>query len=475
MTTQEPLSISEPPLAQALAAIQVFEGLRPEQIEWFAANSQDRHYNDGDVLIRPGDPANELIVILSGVIEGYREQQGQDPFVYTARAGLVTGMLPFSRLTNYNVRTKAVGPTRIAAFPARLFDEMMSRIPELTPRLVSVLADRIREVTKGDVQREKLAALGKLSAGLAHELNNPASAVRRGVGALREAFQRYREATQGLCAARLDPEHLKQLAKWEVELTAKPAAPADQLERSDREDALQTWLAGRNVSEPWELAAALADSGADPDELQRLTESLPDSGLPPALRRAAAVIEFENTLRDIEHSSQRISDLVKAVKVYTYMDQSGEKDVDIHDGIESTLTMLHHRMKNGITVRREFDRSLPRVCVRAGELNQVWANLIDNAIDAMQERGELTVQTSAVQGRLRVRVIDNGSGIPKSLQPRVFEPFFTTKEVGQGTGLGLDIAHRIVVRHHGDIRFESEPGRTMFEVFLPMPTKEEKS
>ena len=216
----------------------------------------------------------------------------------------------------------------------------------------------------------------------------------------------------------------------------------------------------------------LADSGADPKELQGLTEGIPDAGLPAAVRRAAAVIEFENILRDIEHSSDRISDLVKAVKTYTYMDQSGEKEVDIHDGIESTLTMLHHRMKTGITVRREFDRGLPRICGRAGELNQVWTNLIDNAIDAMQEHGELVVQTGAVRDRVYVRVIDNGPGIPKTLQPRVFEQFFTTKEVGQGTGLGLDIAHRIVMRHRGDIRFESEPGRTMFEVLLPMQPKE---
>jgi len=472
MTPPQSTSLAEAPLTEALAAIQIFEGLRPEQIEWFAANSEDRHYNDGDVILRPGDPAEWLFVILAGTIEGRKEEPGKDPFIYTARAGQITGMLPFSRMTGYTITTHAVGPTRIAAFPARRFDEMMNRMPELTPRLVSVLADRIREVTKADVTREKLAALGKLSAGLAHELNNPASAVRRGAEALREAFNRYREASLGLCAARLEPEQLKHLMKWEGELAAKPAAPADQLERADREDGLQTWLAERNVSEPWELATALADSGADPKELQGLTEGIPDAGLPAAVRRAAAVIEFENILRDIEHSSDRISDLVKAVKTYTYMDQSGEKEVDIHDGIESTLTMLHHRMKTGITVRREFDRGLPRICGRAGELNQVWTNLIDNAIDAMQEHGELVVQTGAMRDRVYVRVIDNGPGIPKTLQPRVFEQFFTTKEVGQGTGLGLDIAHRIVMRHRGDIRFESEPGRTMFEVLLPMQPKE---
>ncbi len=226
--------------------------------------------------------------------------------------------------------------------------------------------------------------------------------------------------------------------------------------------------------EPWELAPALVEAEADDDCLDKMSAQFPGKTLEFALRRMSATIEVEKILRQIESSAARISELVKAIKEYTYMDQSGEKEIDLHEGLESTLTMLHHDLKNGINVRREYDRSLPKVCAKGSELNQVWTNLIDNAIDALAEQakagsGQITIRTARDGAFVLVDIIDNGAGIPPEIKGRIFDPFFTTKPVGEGTGLGLDTVYRIVRQHEGDVRVDSHPGETHFQVRLPIP------
>jgi signal transduction histidine kinase len=353
---------------------------------------------------------------------------------------------------------------------------MFRRIPDIQPRLVGLLTDRVRESARADQQREKLAALGKLSAGLAHELNNPASAVRRSTAGLRDALANLREANFRLCREELSDEVLEHLAEVEkevaTEMTGSPVM--DALERSDREDHITAWLEGRGVTRPWELAPALVEAEAGDDCLGKLFAQFPGKTLEFALRRMSATIEVEKTLRQIESSAARISDLVKAIKEYTYMDQSGEKELDLHEGLESTLTMLHHDLKNGINVRRDYDKSLPKVCGKGSELNQVWTNLIDNAIDALAEqakasRGQITIHTARDGAFALVDIIDNGPGIPAEVKSRIFDPFFTTKPVGEGTGLGLDTVYRIVHQHKGDVRVDSHPGETHFQVRLPIP------
>ena len=458
---------TETPLIDALRAIPVFEGLTEEQLAWFVANSEDLHFAAGELVNEAGAPANRMIVIIEGELQGRRPSNDA---VYVAGAGTVTGMLPFSRMTHFPSAIRAVAPTRIAALCKERFEEMFRRIPDIQPRLVGLLTDRVRESTRTDQQREKLAALGKLSAGLAHELNNPASAVRRSTAGLRDAIATLRDVNFGLCRESLSDEVLAHLTEIEKdvanEMTGSPVM--DALDRSDREDFITKALEKRGIAKAWELAPVLVEAEADDDCLAKMAAQFPGKTLELALRRLAATIEVEKILRQIESSAGRISDLVKAIKEYTYMDQSGEKEIDLHDGLESTLTMLHHDLKNGINVRREYDRSLPNVCARGSELNQVWTNLIDNAIDAMNKKGQLTVRTAQDDAFALVDIADNGPGISPEIRGRIFDPFFTTKPVGEGTGLGLDTVYRIVRQHKGNIRVDSHPGETHFQVRLPI-------
>jgi signal transduction histidine kinase len=466
-------TVTGTPLIEALRKVPVFEDLEEDQLQWFASNAEDLHFAAGELVIEAGAPANQLIVILAGELQG-KPPKGEG--VYIRGAGTITGMLPFSRMTHFPSTVRATAPTRLAALHKDHFEEMFRRIPDIQPRLVGVLTDRVRESTRADQQLEKLAALGKLSAGLAHELNNPASAVRRSSAGLRDALANLREANFGLCREELSDEVLERLSEIEkevaTEMTGSPVM--DALDRSDREDYIAAWLEKRGVTRPWELAPALVEAEAGDECLVKLSAQFPGKTLEFALRRMSATIEVEKTLRQIESSAARISDLVKAIKEYTYMDQSGDKEIDLHEGLESTLTMLHHDLKNGINVRREYDRSLPKICGKGSELNQVWTNLIDNAIDALAGqakagRGQIAIRTARDGAFVLVDIVDNGPGIPPEVKSRIFDPFFTTKEVGEGTGLGLDTVYRIVHQHKGDVRVDSHPGETHFQVRLPIP------
>jgi signal transduction histidine kinase len=466
-------TVTGTPLIEALRKIPVLEDLKEDQLQWFASNSEDLHFATGDLVVEAGAPADRLIVILAGELQGKRLTGGPP---YIVGAGAITGMLPFSRMTQFPSTIRATAPTRLAALHKDHFDEMFRRIPDIQPRLIGLLTDRVRESTRADQQLEKLAALGKLSAGLAHELNNPASAVRRSTAGLRDALANLREANFKLCREELSDEVLEHLSEVEkevaTEMTGSPVM--DALDRSDHEDRVTAWLEKRGVTRPWELAPALVEAEADENCLAKLSAQFPGKTLEFALRRMSATIEVEKTLRQIESSAARISDLVKAIKEYTYMDHSGDKEIDLHQGLENTLTMLHHDLKNGINVRREYDRSLPKVCAKGSELNQVWTNLIDNAIDALAEQakaggGQITIRTARDGAFVLVDIIDNGPGIPPEIKSRIFDPFFTTKQVGEGTGLGLDTVYRIVRQHGGDVRVDSHPGETHFQVRLPIP------
>jgi signal transduction histidine kinase len=466
-------TLTETPLIDALRKVPILEDLKEDQLQWFTSNAEDLHFAAGEVVVEAGAPADRLIVILAGELQGKRPTGGN---VYIVSAGAITGMLPFSRMTQFPSTIRATAPTRLASLHKDRFEEMFRRIPDIQPRLIGLLTDRVREATRADQQLEKLAALGKLSAGLAHELNNPASAVRRSTAGLRDALANLRDANFRLCREELSDEVLEHLSDIEkevaTEMTGSPVM--DALDRSDREDRITAWLEKRGITRPWELAPALVEAEADDDCLDKMSAQFPGKTLEFALRRMSATIDVEKTLRQIESSAARISDLVKAIKEYTYMDQAGEKEVDLHDGLENTLTMMHHELKNGINVRREYDRSLPKICAKGSELNQVWTNLIDNAIDALAEkakagRGQITIRTARDGAFLLIDIIDNGPGIPPEVKSRIFDPFFTTKQVGEGTGLGLDTVYRIVRQHGGDVRVDSHPGETHFQVRLPIP------
>ncbi len=456
-------------LSDELSRIPVFESIAPEGLEWFASNLSVRKFDKGEVLVREGDQARELIIILEGEFVGRVEEGPSDGREYTVHAGQVTGMLPYSRLTNYPLTMRAVTPARAAQFPASRFDEMLERVPALSGKLVNVLADRVRDTTRSDEQREKMAALGKLSAGLAHELNNPSAAAVRAAQNLKDAVAALRRANLELDQLPLTGEQRMFMAQLECESPSSDgnAPQVDTLERSDLEEQIARWLEQRHVDLAWELAAGLADAGCDLDTLNLVARRFDSGTLPSVITRVTASFTISRLTSEIEHSTARISELVQSIKEYSYMDQAPDQEIDLHTGIENTLVMLRYRLKHGVTVMREYDRTVPRICAHGSELNQVWTNLIGNAVDAMDGKGTLRIRTACEFDRVLVEIADDGPGIPQEIQGRIFDPFFTTKGVGEGSGLGLDIANRIVQKHRGEIRFESEPGNTRFRVRLP--------
>jgi signal transduction histidine kinase len=326
-------------------------------------------------------------------------------------------------------------------------------------------------------QHGKLISLGTMAAGLAHELNNPAAAIGRSAAEARGAFQEASEKAAELGNLSLTREQRSFVAALpqEVARESGTAASLDSLEVSDLEDELAIWMEDHGVEEGWEISPTLAGAGLDTAWLEGLAERLPEEALGGVLGWLRATMAGDELLREIEGGSARISELVGAIKTYTHMDKAASRKVDVHAGLNSTLIMLGHKLKKGdVEVVRDYEKDLPHVCGHAGELNQVWTNLIDNAIDAVDGQGRITVRTASENGRVLVEVADDGPGIPEDMRKRIFEPFYTTKEVGQGTGLGLDISYRVVVEDHkGDIRVLSERGDTRFQVRLPVDEPDE--
>jgi signal transduction histidine kinase len=454
-------------LTDGLRKIEIFADLPEEGLRWIAEKCEELHLRPGEVFIEVGNPADNLFIVLEGEIR-FQLSGGPDAPVYRVPAGQVTGLLPFSRMTQYRGTGQAILPTRGLLLHKNFFPEMLQRMPQLGQRFVGLLADRIRETTRVETQRDKMAALGKLSAGLAHELNNPAAAAQRATANLRETLETVRDASIRLTRHGLSPEQRETILRFEREASEyKPAVPVDPLAQSDREEQIVGWLEKQRVPDAWKMAPVLADVGVDVPQLETLAAEVGDSVLNDALIRIASLISVARLIGEIEHSTKRISELVRAVKEYSHMDRPAMQVTDVHQGLENTLTMLGHQLKRGVHVVRDYDKNLPLICAYGGELNQIWTNLIDNAIDAMHGQGELRVRTAREIDHVLVEICDNGPGIPADVLPHIFDPFFTTKGVGEGTGLGLDTACRIVRNHHGDIRVSSEPGNTRFQVYLP--------
>jgi signal transduction histidine kinase len=464
--------------AADLRTIGVFSDLPEDELEWVAQRMEEVRFSEGEVYGRPGDPLDYLVVLLEGELL-FERKDGAVTQVLTATAGQVTGMLPFSRLTHFKGVSRAALPSRALRLHKKHFPEMLQRVPVLGQRLVGLMSDRIREITRSETQQEKLMALGKLSAGLAHELNNPASAARRAALSLKEAMEDVRAASMKFLEKPLSESQREAVLMLEKKSADKAASrvgpPEDPLEVSDREEQITAWLERHGVEEAWKIAPVLAEAGAKTEKLDELKELLGADLVGPAAKRVAAVITIFGLIQEIDNSTRRISDLVTAIKRYSYMDQSPIQEVDLREDLENTLKIFGHRLKSGVTVIREYDPELPRICGYGSELNQVWTNLIDNAIDAMDGKGELRIRIARDLDYAIVEIGDNGPGVPKEIQSRIFDPFFTTKKVGAGTGLGLDTAMRIVRKHHGTIELKSTAGDTRFRVRLPIKGPQKKS
>lgn len=450
-----------------LLGFAAFQGLPEDQIDWFLSQSKEVQLKAGEVYAKQGDPPDAMFVLLEGSFE-WRGDFNGETVVFHGNVGDVTGALPFSRMTQLRVTGRAVTDGRILNFPSALFPQIIQKMPELVKRLVGVMTDRVREATRLEQQRDRLAGLGKLSAGLAHELNNPAAAAKRATAQLRETLHRIKEASVQLGRRELTPTQRAEIEKLESSFTQNDSPPPDALTISDLEDQIDSLLRSHGQNDLWQLSAELAQRGIKPAALASLFDSLDAGTARAALVRIAASVEIASLLNEIEHSTSRISDLVRAIKEYTYMDQSPVQNVDIVKSLETTLTMLNHKLKKGVTVQRDYQPIPFLVDSFGSELNQVWTNLIDNAIDAMSGKGELRVHTYRDNGCVVVEIGDNGPGIPEAIRSHIFEPFFTTKGVGEGTGLGLDTVQRIVRKHKGNIQVNSTPGDTRFTVSLPL-------
>lgn len=450
-----------------LLRVPAFAGLPDDQIEWFLSQSQELHFKAGDTYSRQGDPADAMFVILDGQIELRGEFSGE-PILISLKPGEVTGALPFSRMKQFTVTGRAVTDSRILQFPAAKFPELVQKMPELTKLLVGLMADRIRETTRLEQQRDRLASLGKLSAGLAHELNNPASAAQRATSQLRASLKRVKDASHELGRRDLTPAQKAEIEKLEAAFLQRDEPPPDPLTVSDLEEKVDSLLRSHGQNDLWQLAADLARRNVQPEVLESLFAVLGADTARAALVRIAASLDIYNLLKEIESSTSRISELVRAIKEYTYMDQAPVQNVDIVKSLETTLIIMNHKLKHGVAVERNYQRIPLLVNSFGSELNQVWTNLIDNAIDAMGGKGELRVRTFRDDGCVVVEIGDNGPGISADIKPHIFEPFFTTKGVGDGTGLGLDTVQRIVKKHRGNIQVLSQPGDTRFQVRLPL-------
>jgi signal transduction histidine kinase len=450
-----------------LLCVPAFADLPDDQLSWFIGQSQELGFKAGETYSRQGDPADAMFVILEGQIE-MRGELGGEVILISVKTGDITGVLPFSRMKQFTVTGRAVTDCRVLRFPATLFPELVQKMPELTKRLVGLMSDRIREVTRIEQQRDRLVSLGKLSAGLAHELNNPASAAQRAASQLRSTLKRIKDASHELGRLDLSSAQKAEIEKLETALIQRDEPPPDALTMSDLEEQIDSLLRSHGQNDLWQLAADLARKNVKPDVLESLFAALDADTARAALVRISASLEIANMLNEIESSTSRISDLVRAIKEYTYMDQSPVQNVDIVKSLETTLTILNHKLKRGVAVQRDYQRIPLLVNSFGSELNQVWTNIIDNAIDAMGGTGELRVHTYRDDSCVVVEIGDDGPGISPDVKPHIFEPFFTTKGVGEGTGLGLDTVQRIVRKHKGSIQVTSKPGDTRFQVSLPL-------
>lgn len=441
-----------------------------EQIAWVAAHGRLRRLAAGEVFFKTGDKIDSLYLVLSGHIAIHMDRGAGRRKAMEWRDGEASGLLPYSRLAVAPGEVVAEEPTELVLVHRDHFPEMIERCHELTTAFVHVMVDRARHFTSNDFHDEKLMSLGKLAAGLAHELNNPASAIVRSAKGLTELLAGVEDASRALGEAGLNPEQLAAVAAMrEICLATPVTSVRSPLERADREDAMGAWLEAHGAAVG--AAESLAETALTLEALDRLAAALERPALDIALRWVAAGCAARRIALEIERASSRIYQLVGAVKGFTRMDHAtAPEDVDISRGLTDTLAVLQAKARaKSVAVTIEVEAALPRVQGIGGELNQVWLNLIDNALDAVAESGRVDVTAVRSGAKVVVRVVDNGPGIPEDIRKRIFEPFFTTKGVGQGTGLGLDIARRLVQRHDGEIDVDSQSGRTEFRVSLPVP------
>ncbi|PSB09650.1 ATPase [filamentous cyanobacterium CCP2] len=461
---------SQSELKHELKHIPLFSHLDEEQLQCVVDRGVVLNYPAGTRIAQQGEPADGFYIIFEGKIEWTRQVGVQEAHAVTLSAGDVFAELILLLDEPYPTTGRALTDVVLYKIEPDLFWEMLRLCPKVMKKILKISAERSQIHEAVSQQQAKLISLGTLSAGLAHELNNPAAAIRRNVTILEEVLQTLPSLALQIHQQPLDPaqmEFLSQFYRRSLE-SALSKTPLDPLSQSEAEDEITDWLDEQDVPEGWKLAPTLAAAKLTPDDLEQLKTQISPECLGSVLNWLESTLTGICTLDQMKQSSIRISDLIKAMKDYSYMDRGPLQTVDVHEGIDNTLTILKHKLKYGVEVTRAYG-DFPPICAYGRELNQVWTNLIDNAIDAMGGKGHLQIRTALEGDRVLVEIVDDGKGIPPEVQPRIFEQFYTTKEVGKGTGLGLDIVRRIVEgQHKGSVRFESKPGYTCFQVRIPV-------
>jgi signal transduction histidine kinase len=455
---------------QDLRKSPLFEGLSDEELGQLMDMAEPVTLRPGEILIKQGELGDSAYVVISGDFE-VQKQSGQSLIKIDVRnPGDVVGEMALLSRAPRNATLIAKTDGEVLRIPQEAFEKLLV---SSTTAAMAVLHWVIVRLTQNESllhQQEKMAALGTMSAGLAHELNNPAAAAQRSASQLREIQSKWLDLTHQIERAALDENQVNWLDDFIREAARRFEAPLklDALEKIDLVDQLQSWLEASGVESAWELAPAMVNFGWNSESLENLKTSLSPSLFSLSIQWLGAGCLMMGLLSEVLQTTERISQIVHAVKSYAYLDQAPLLEVDVHEGLENTLVILQHKLKKGVVVKRDYSPNLPHIQAYASELNQVWTNIIDNAVDAMNGKGEIRIKTYQEDNRVIVEITDNGPGIPEEIQTRIFEPFFTTKAPGHGTGLGLHISHDIIAnRHHGQLMVESKPGQTKFKAILP--------
>lgn len=461
-----------PDLLPFLKSLEPFSQINEDTLKWLIHQSELRAYDKGELLFKPDDPVNEMLIIVEGEYVIEFEQQGKRRNFGTITVGEISGLLPFSRLKTAKGFGTATQPSQVLHFHKKHFTDLVVKSYDLAQALVGLMSDRVRSFSIKRSQDEKLMALGKLSAGLAHELNNPASAMVRSAQELHNKLHQTPEKFKRLMKMNADDEMVDGVNNI---LFAKLDKGIDNdlstLDRNDLEDDLTDWLEDLGIEETEDMVETFTDYNLSTESLDEVMEIVGRDNQPEGvLGWMENVLSTEKLICEIKESSDRIAKLVKSVKGYSHMDKEPvREDINVKDGIISTIIMLKHKIKQKqINLEKTFDDSLPKINAFGGEINQVWTNIIDNALDALPQGGTLKIKTYLSGRNLCVDINDNGHGIPEEVITRIFDPFYTTKGMNEGTGMGLDIVKKIMTRHSGDIQVESEPGNTTFTVCFPV-------
>ena len=454
-----------------LRQVPLLADLTEEDLERLYGMAETVSIPAGQLVLQEGDPGDSLYVVLDGELEVTKRHGEQEVLLAVYKAGQFFGEMALLEQAPRSASVRTLRESRLLVISQVAFQTLLSCSPSAPFKILRTVTSRLRSTESMLIQNEKMAALGTLAAGLAHELNNPAAAIRRSAAQLRDTLAERERLAAELITLTNDPHQKETLGGLQAETMERAATPPsyDPLTISEREDQLQEWLEDHRVGHEWELAPVLASFGWTRDELEQLHERFSPRQLPVVIRWLAANSSVYDLLEEVGKSAEAMSEIVKAVKTYSYLDRAPIQEVDVRDSLENTLVLLRPKIKAGVSIKRDYADDVPRIEAYGSELNQVWTNIIDNAIDAMEAQGELALRTRARDSEVIVEIVDNGAGIPSELQPRIFEPFFTTKAPGVGTGLGLHIAYNIVVyKHQGQIKVESRPGETRFQVVLPV-------